>query len=62
MSSDHELPCNFLEYLEWRLGQKSEPTTRMLGEWLASYEPQRPVGGPRTRELIRTRGRASKLG
>lgn len=39
--SERDLPCNFLEYLEWRLGEKPDAATRLLGEWLASYEPRR---------------------
>jgi len=58
---DQDLPCNFLEYLAWRLGQRPDATSQMLGEWLASYERERP-SGPCTRELARACGRASALG
>jgi hypothetical protein len=34
-------PCDFLAYLEWRLGKGEDATARLLGEWLTSYEPER---------------------
>jgi hypothetical protein len=48
--SERDLPCNFLEYLEWRLGEKPDAATRLLGEWLASYEPKRAVAAPEAPE------------
>jgi len=44
MTSDRDLPCNFLEYLEWRLEQQTDATMRLLGEWLTSYKPLRKCG------------------
>ena len=41
MTSDHDLPCNFLEYLEWRLDEQGDVAARLLGEWLTSYKPLR---------------------
>jgi hypothetical protein len=41
MTSDHDLPCNFLEYLEWRLDQRGGTAAHVLGEWLTSYKPLR---------------------
>jgi hypothetical protein len=41
---DSEIPCDFLAYLEWRLGQSSDTTTKLLAEWLATYRPEgRPL-------------------
>ena len=40
---DSDPPCDFLAYLEWRLGQNADATAKLLGEWLATYEPiERP--------------------
>ena len=39
---NEELTYDFLYYLERRLGTDRRATAEMLGEWLASYEPQRP--------------------
>lgn len=36
-----EVACDFLSYLEWRLGTGRDATTQMLGEWLANYKSQR---------------------
>ena len=36
-----DVACDFLSYLEWRLGTGRDATTQMLGEWLASYKSQR---------------------
>jgi hypothetical protein len=38
---DNDIPCDFLSYLEWRLGNDRDATTEMLSEWVAAYEPQR---------------------
>ena len=32
--------CEFLAYLESRLGKDEAATVRVLGEWLAKYEPE----------------------
>jgi hypothetical protein len=40
MNFEHDLPCDFLTYLEWRLGKDEDATARLLGEWLATYEPE----------------------
>jgi len=37
-----DTPCDFLAYLEWRLGQDADSTARLLVEWLAAYEPVSP--------------------
>jgi len=34
-----DTPCDFLAYLEWRLGQDADATARLLVEWLAAYQP-----------------------
>ena len=38
---DKDPPCDFLTYLEWRLGKGQDATVRLLGEWLATYESER---------------------
>ena len=38
---DNDTPCDFLTYLEWRLDKDEDATTKLLGEWLSTYEPQR---------------------
>jgi hypothetical protein len=38
---DSDPPCDFLTYLESRLGKDQDVTTKLLGEWLATYEPER---------------------
>jgi hypothetical protein len=38
-----EETCDFLSYLEWRLGMKRDATAEMLGEWLTTYTAQRPM-------------------
>ena len=49
--SHGEVPCDFLSYLEWRLGSDRDTTTEMLAEWLATYQPQRRhENGPGQRE------------
>jgi len=45
---DNDPPCNFLAYLEWRLGKDEDATTRLLGEWLATYEPKGHAARPET--------------
>jgi hypothetical protein len=42
-----DIPCDFLAYLESRLGTDRDATTEMLSEWLAAYEPQRRSGAAR---------------
>lgn len=42
---DGDTPCDFLIYLEWRLGQDGNATTKMLGEWLSTYKPVRHAPG-----------------
>jgi hypothetical protein len=41
MRFETDPPCDFLAYLEWRLGQDADATVKLLGEWLATYEPAR---------------------
>jgi len=60
-ASEQETPCDFLEYLEWRLGQSRDSTARLLGEWLASYEPERRGGGSRHPGLARARNVTGKV-
>ena len=39
--------CDFLAYLEWRLGKDRNATAEILADWLATYQPLRPrSGGP----------------
>ena len=38
---DTDPPCDFLTYLEWRLGKGADATAKLLAEWLATYEPMR---------------------
>jgi hypothetical protein len=38
--SNEDVPCDFLSYLQWRLGSDRDSTAEMLAEWLASYQPQ----------------------
>jgi hypothetical protein len=38
---DSDPPCDFLTYLEWRLGEGEDATARLLGEWLATYQSER---------------------
>jgi hypothetical protein len=45
-----DIPCDFLSYLEWRLGNDRDTTTEMLSEWLAAYESQRRSGAARAVE------------
>jgi hypothetical protein len=42
--ADDDIPCDFLSYLEWRLGSSRDATTEMLSEWIAAYERQRRSG------------------
>ena len=37
---DNDPPCDFLTYLEWRLGEDEDATARLLGEWLATYKSE----------------------
>jgi hypothetical protein len=37
--ANEEVPCDFLTYLQCRLGYDRDATAEMLAEWLASYEP-----------------------
>jgi hypothetical protein len=39
MLEHDDTPCDFLAYLEWRLGQDADATARLLVEWLAAYQP-----------------------
>ena len=41
---DNDPPCDFLTYLEWRLGEDGDATARLLGEWLSSYKSERGTG------------------
>lgn len=42
MSRFHDdVPCDFLAYLEWRLGHDRDTTAEMLADWVATYRPQR---------------------
>jgi hypothetical protein len=38
----NDVPCDFLVYLEQRLGKSTWATLDMLGEWLQRYEPKQP--------------------
>ena len=40
---DSDPPCDFLVYLERRLGRDEGATARLLGDWLATYEPKRQL-------------------
>jgi len=51
--ANEEVPCDFLTYLQWRLGYDRDATAEMLAEWLTSYEPQT------RREKIRARDEAA---
>ena len=44
---DNDPPCDFLTYLEWRLGEDEDATARLLGEWLATYKSERHTRGDR---------------
>jgi hypothetical protein len=33
--------CDFLAYLEWRLGTERDATAEMLGDWLVAYRLER---------------------
>jgi hypothetical protein len=48
-----DVPCDFLTYLQWRLGYDRDATAEMLADWLASYEPRT------RREEIRPRDEAA---
>jgi hypothetical protein len=52
MRLDNDSPCDFLAYLEWRLGQDTDATAKLLGEWLASYEPESTTSAHRIRRLV----------
>jgi hypothetical protein len=56
MRFDNDPPCDFLAYLEWRLGQDADATAKLLGEWLASYEPERATSAHRIRRLVQAPG------
>jgi len=38
-----DVACDFLTYLECRLGMKRDATAEMLGEWLTTYKAERAV-------------------
>lgn len=40
-ANPEDVTCDFLSYLEWRLGKDRDATAEMLGEWLAGYKRQR---------------------
>lgn len=40
--ANEDVPCDFLSYLQWRLGCDRDATAQMLADWLVSYKPQRP--------------------
>jgi hypothetical protein len=55
---DGDTPCDFLTYLEWRLGKDEDDTARLLGEWLSSYEPVRRFSSE-PREFARSPDRST---
>ena len=56
---DGDAPCDFLTYLEWRLGKDADATAKLLGEWLSSYEPKRRSSSEQAqRDLAQPPGRS----
>ena len=57
-TQQRELPCDFLAFLERRLGVEVEAASDVLGQWLIDYEPG-PVARANAKALVRVRPRRS---
>ncbi|HKY36797.1 MAG TPA: hypothetical protein VJN18_12705 [Polyangiaceae bacterium] len=58
LTQQQELPCDFLAFLQSRLGIEAAAAADVLGEWLVSYEPG-PVARANAKEPVRVRPRRS---